>query len=106
MNVWFWGWAIWLAFAIIWEGITLLLGFPLTKFKRKFVLHTKLGSATMGAFLVWITYHFLFAVPEYPIYILDLVAILVGMAIGIIGWSIRTDRLTVEDEIVSHEEEE
>lgn len=80
-------WFIWLIAGIVWEirgYFRKTAGDMLTEFNRNWILHTKIGSMTVGAFLVWLVWHWLFMETGFnPV---DIAAAILGAALGLVGW--------------------
>lgn len=88
-NRW-WGyvWKAWIVFGVVYEILTLKRGKPLTGVVRTRIVFRLLGSAGMGAFLVWLVWHWLFD-PGPGVGTPDLVFVLIGTALGSFGYWVR-----------------
>jgi hypothetical protein len=90
MN-WYVFWAVWVVAGIAAELIAVGRGSKndtLTEFKRRFVLGSPIFSSLIGALLCWLLWHWLLVADGVGFG--DLIAIVVGIGIGLTGWVLRT----------------
>lgn len=86
-------WTVWLGAGIAWEVrgfFRKASGDMLTEFKREWILHTAFGSSVVGAFLVWLVWHWLFDIAGLGWE--DVVAAATGAYIGLLGWIYRRSK--------------
>lgn len=88
--MWYWFWAAWLATGFILELAALYREAPedtLSEFIRAFVVHSPYGSMLVGAFLVWLLWHWLYV--KSGLDQSDIVMTLIGAVAGLGGWYYR-----------------
>lgn len=89
---WFAIWAVLIAVVIAVEIVALVNtvgGDTLTEYMRSGLLRSRAGSAAVGAFLLWLVWHWLFVNLGFGLG--DLIAIALGASIGLAGWDIRDE---------------
>ena len=86
-------WALWIAAALFIEFLAVTNEVhrdTLSSYMRDRFLRSSIGSATVGAFLVWLIWHWLFV---DTIDLTDLIAMALGAAIGLMGHRFREEAL-------------
>jgi hypothetical protein len=93
-------WGAWIALGVVGEGIALVLrargtlGPTLTEFARHFVLFSPAGAMLIGAFLIWMVWHWLFDANDLGRE--DYFAVGAGVLIGLGGWFARKRSLEAQ----------